>query len=83
MALKKSELKPNSFYTCTIAIDYAKRTYGLSITGQKKDGSPFVYRVEEVAFESKAKSVSSLYIIADKAVTAYLGSLEVLSEQPL
>jgi hypothetical protein len=83
VALKKAELKTNAFYTCTVSIDYAKLTYDLSITGQKKDGSPFLHKIEGAPFESKAKSVSALYIIADRAVTAYLGSIQVLSEPPL
>lgn len=83
VVLQKAELKTNAFYTITVAIDYAKLTYDLSITGRKKDGSPFEYKAGGVSFESKAKSVGSLYIIADKAVTAYLGSVQVLSEPPL
>jgi len=83
VALKKSELRTNAFYTFVVAVDYAKLTYNLNITGKKKDGSPFQHKADGVPFESKAKSVSSLYIIADKAVTAYLGSLQVLSEPPL
>ena len=82
VALKKAELKINAFYTFVVAIDYAKLTYDLSITGEKKDGTPFEHKAEGVAFESKAKSVSSLYIIAGDEVTAYLGSLQVLSEPP-
>jgi hypothetical protein len=82
VVLKKSELKTNAFYTITVAVDYAKLTYDLNITGQKKDGSPFQHGVEQVPFESKAKSVGSLYVIASNAVTAYLGSVQVLSEPP-
>jgi hypothetical protein len=83
VALKKSELKINSFYTFVVTLDYARLTYDLSITGQKKDDSPFQHKVEGVAFESKTKSVGFLYVIADRAVTAYLGSVQVLSEPPL
>jgi len=83
VAVKKAELKTNAFYTFVVAIDYAKLTYDLSITGEKKDGTPFQYKADGVPFESKAKSVSSLYIIAGNEVTAYLGSLQVLSEPPL
>lgn len=80
VALKKAEVKINSFYTFTVAIDYAKHTYDLSITGEKRDGTPFHHQAKDVAFESKAKTVSDLYIIAGSDVTAYLGSIAIRSE---
>jgi len=83
VALTKAELKTNAFYTCVVAIDYSKLTYDLSITGEKKDGTPFEHKAVGVPFESKVKSVSSLYIIAGNQLTAYLGSFQVLSEPPL
>ena len=79
VVLKKSEVIINSFYTFTVAIDYAKQTYDLSITGEKRDGTPFQHEAKGVAFESKAKAVSSLYILATDAVTAYLGSIAIKS----
>lgn len=81
VVLKKSELKTNAFYTVAVALDYAKLTYQLNITGEKKDGSPFEHRAGPLPFESKARAVSSLYIIANDAVTAYLGPVEILSER--
>ncbi len=80
VALKKAEVKINSFYTFTVAIDYAKHAYDFSITGQKRDGTPFRHEAKDVAFESKTKAVSSLYIIAGSAVTAYLGAIAIQSE---
>ena len=80
VALRTPEVKINSFYTFAMTIDYAKRTYDLTLSGQRKDGSPFQHRAEGVAFEAKTKAVSSLYIIADGTITAYLGSIVIHSE---
>ncbi len=50
------------------------------ITGQKRNGTPFQHEAIGVAFESKTKAVSGLYIIAGSAVTAYLGAIAIQSE---
>jgi hypothetical protein len=80
VALKKSEIKINSFYSYSIAIDYTNLTYDVTITGLKKDDTVFKHKVEGVAFESKAKSVSTIYILSGGALTAYLSSMAIKSE---
>lgn len=80
VALKKADVKINSFYTFTVAVDYTKKTYDLTITGRKRDDSAFNYKVEGVAFESKAGGISMIYILSGGGLTAYLGSLAIQSE---
>ena len=80
VALKKAEVKINTFYKFTVAVDYTKLTYDLAITGVKKDGSAFNYKTENVAFESKAKGISMIYILSGGGLTAYLGSLAIQPE---
>ena len=80
VALKKAEVKINSFYQFTVAVDYTKLTYDLTITGVKKDGGAFNYKTSGVAFESKAKGISTIYILSGGGLTAYLGSLAIQPE---
>lgn len=79
VALSKGEIKANSFYTFTVVIDYPKMTYDITITGRKKDDSPFHYQSEAVPFESKTKSVTGLYLLTGGALTGYLKSLSIQS----
>lgn len=79
VALKKDQIKVNSFYTFTVVIDYAKMTYDVAITGLHKDGTPFHHKSEAIAFESKVKSVTGLYLLSGGALTGYLKSISVQS----
>lgn len=80
--LSKNEIKTNSFYNFHIALDYAKRTYSIAVSGQKQDDSPFAYQTTNIAFPegSKDKAVSSLYLINSSRVTAYLSALKIESK---
>jgi hypothetical protein len=79
VALKKDQVKVNSFYTFTVVIDYGKMTYDLTITGVNKDGTPFHHESEAISFESKSKSVTGLYLLSGGALTGYLKSLSIQS----
>ncbi len=81
--LPKAEMKVNSFYTFTVLTDFRKRTFDLTVTGKKKDHSPFVFKVEQAAFPPTAGSktkISSLYLLTGPGVTAYLGPLTIQSQ---
>ncbi len=80
VALKKGEVKVNSFYHYAVLIDFPKMTYDITITGVKRDESPFSYKAEGVAFESRSKAVTSIYILSGGSLTAYLASMEIKSE---
>jgi len=80
VALKKAEVKINSFYKFTVVVDYTKMTYDLTITGVRKDDTAFHHKAEGQPFETKAKGVSMIYILSGGALTAYLGSLSIQSE---
>jgi hypothetical protein len=80
VVLNRGDLKPNSFYRFTVVIDYQAQMYDFSITGTKKDGSPFSFQAPRQAFEAKRKEIGGTYILNPNSVTAYLGSLTITSE---
>jgi len=80
IVLKRSEVKNNSFYHCSVTIDYAKQAYAISITGRRKDDSAFQFTTDARPFESKSKAVSTIYIISANSMTAYLDSVAIKSE---
>ena len=72
-------MKPNTFYTYSILIDYDLRTYDATITGMKRDGTPFLYENKGVAFEPKKPALGSVLIITGAAIRTYLGEFSVKS----
>jgi hypothetical protein len=79
IVLKRSEVKVNSFYTFTFLLDFGKQSYDVSVTGEKKDGSPFAYKADGVAFpasKERPRGMNSLLLLG----TGYLGSLSVESK---
>ena len=79
MAVPLDQLKPNSYYTISILVDYNAFTYDVDITGQKRDGTPLAYQKKGVAFEAKNPYMQSVFIISSKSVRAYLKELSVVS----
>ncbi len=78
IVLKRPEVKINSFYTFTFDLDFGKQTYDVSVTGEKKDGSPLAYKANGLAFQpssARPMKVESLLILG----TGCLGSLCVES----
>jgi hypothetical protein len=80
VVLKKADMKVNSFYRFIVKVDYASMKYEVAITGHRKDGVPFHFKSGKAPFESKATSVSGLYLLSGAGMTAYLGGIAVLSE---
>jgi len=81
IVVRKDDIQVNSFYTFTLALDYGQQTYDISVAGAKKDGSPFRYKAEGVAFQptkTKTTKIDSLLILG----TGYLGSLAIESPAP-
>jgi hypothetical protein len=81
ICLPRKDIKVNSFYSLTLDINTADGTYGVSVTGQKSDGSPFQYRGSGVSMEGKSNgTISGIYIISSPTMIAYLGSLSIKAE---
>lgn len=81
--LPKTETKVNSFYSFNIAVDYAKQSYDIKVTGAKKDGSPLEYKAQDVAFQGKSKAgagLDGLYILTGSSLTTYLQDLKIESK---
>jgi len=79
IVLRKSEVKPNSFYTYSVVVDFAKQKFDIVITGEKKDGTPFEYKAEGVSFEAKLHQIKQIYILTGLRMTAYLGAIAIES----
>lgn len=79
IAVPIDEVKPNTFYTYSILIDYDLRTYDATITGVKRDGTPLLYENKGVAFEPKKPALDSVLIITGAVIRTYLGEFSIKS----
>lgn len=79
VAVPLDQLKPNSYYTISILVNYDTLTYDVDITGEKRDGTPLSYQENSVAFETKDPHLKSLFIISSRYVRAYLKELSIES----
>jgi len=80
ICVPQSDILENSFYTFTLEIDMDQQTYHIAVTGEKADGSPLTFKVENVAFLSPGKpnpKVDGVYILSGQRLDVYLGSVAV------
>lgn len=75
-----NQVKPNSFYTFSILVNYDAMTYDLSVTGEKKDGTPFTHEAKAVNFETKKTTMDSLLILTGRQINAYVGEISLQSQ---
>lgn len=76
LVLKRDEVKINAFYVFTFLLDFNKQTFDLTVTGEKKDGSPFSWKTDEAPFPSikpRPRAMKSLLILG----TGVFGALAV------
>ena len=55
-------------------------TYDLSVTGEKKDGTPFTHEAKAVNFETKKTTMDSLLILTGRQINAYVGEISLQSQ---
>jgi len=72
VAVPVAQLKPNSYYTITILVNFDQSTYDVSITGVNRDGAPLTHEEKNVAFEGKSSALKGVTIISSTNVRAYL-----------
>ncbi len=77
----RDELKPNSFYHLTTAVDYSNGTYTVELTGTRKDGTPLHYQSGEQSFEVTPAHRMNLgqisYLLSAQDMTLYLRSFSL------
>lgn len=77
--LPHAEVKMNSFYTYSILVDYDAMTYDVSVTGAKRDGTPFQYEEKALPITTKRKTMDSLMLLTGAQVNAYVGEISIES----
>lgn len=74
-----TEMKPNSFYTFAILVDYDHMTYDLNVTGERRDGTPVKVEKKSEPFQSKKTFMEGLLILSG-GVTTYISELSLVSQ---
>jgi hypothetical protein len=77
--LPREEIAINSFYDYDIFLDYKKQSYGITVRGRKKDGSPLEYAAQDVAFLKKEgkSGVHSITILNSSRLPVYLQGMKI------
>ncbi len=84
ICVPKAEVKINSYYDFTIKADMGKQTFSISVTGEKKDGTPLAYKADDVPFlpgkNPPHPQINSITIMSGPRTAIYLGSLAIESK---
>ena len=65
-------IKPNTFYTMSILVNYETSTYDVTVTGENRDGTPLRHEENGIGFSTKKASLSGVMILTTRNVRTYL-----------